>query len=150
MNMSAFNEAWYVLKGWQDEETSLHDELDPSRGKREGKQFEQDVPQHPDYANMAPQELQILLDDIKDQISDLHQQQTDIETELQHHDFQDQTSYGLKEAMKWADPEDEEQHGIDEATASGQTMGAGTTPRNADIIDELISQGKLPKGFKLG
>ena len=123
MNMSAIDEAWYMLKGWQDEETSLTDELDPSRGKREGEQFEQDVPPHPDYANMAPQELEMALDEINSHISDLQHEKHDIELALQ-------TSAS---------------EGIEPQTAGGATMGA-----DADLISELISQGKLPKGFKLG
>lgn len=129
MSMSAFNEAWFMLKGWQDEETSMHDELDPSRPKREAKQFEQDVPLYPDYDNMAPQELQIELDDIIDQIANLEQQKHDIELALH--------SLSAEEGVK---PQ----------TAGGATMGADTDYTDPDIISRLVAQGKLPKGFKLG
>jgi hypothetical protein len=129
MSMSAFNEAWFMLKGWQDEETSMHDELDPSRPKRESKQFEQDVPPYPDYDNMAPQELQIELDDIIDQITNLEQQKHDIELALH--------SLSAEEDVK---PQ----------TAGGATMGADTDYTDPDIISRLVAQGKLPKGFKLG
>jgi len=122
MNMSAFNRAWYVLKGWQDEETSLTDELDPSRGAREGKQFEQDVPPRPDYSNMSPQELQIELDEIIDQITNLERDKQDIQFEL------------------------DSLHSGSASTSAGQTMDTETN----DIISRLKASGKLPPDFQLG
>ena len=121
MSMSAFETAWALLKGWPDEETSLTDELDPKRAAREGKQFEQDVPPRPDYSNMSPQELQIELDEIIDQIANLEQDKRTIQFEL------------------------DSLHSGSASTTGGQTMNTETN----DLISRLKQSGKLPPEFEL-